>query len=489
MSAHFVSATAHSALPRVRAALAATAIAVLAPAGVGQSGKGALEAVRPQLEALLDHPAPVLRGEAALALATTGDEHYYPAILKMASDRAEAARLRAIVALGYLAAPGSDSFLGDLLLSPGSRDPARAAAAALALGLFPDDRPAPAVDRFLQRVNGGSYKRLHASLMALLGGYMQEPHPSRAPALLALLEDDANKDPTLHRLALLALAPLPGTLPRADLGTWLESRDDLDRLGALEALRHADAGLLGEHLDVVESLAARDRSPRVRAAALTLLTEQRQLSSLELGVRALRSRYPEEVEAGVRAAAELGGGAIRSAMEARILDASKPELQAVMLRAYRSSTSTEFVDECLRLAADARTAEPVRVQAVALAARSGDRKSRAMLRRLFKEAEESGNLTILAHSMNKLDPTLIPLDRIYPPTTSTGFRLLPMRMAALFATGHAGGGPLLLKALESPDISSKTKAELVRVLRLSLVPLLNQDVLAAVPRDLREALR
>lgn len=469
-------------------ALAIAAVSMLAAPAHGQAGKGALEAVRDELEALLHDEHPVLRGEAALALASTRDQRYYGAILELASDRARPARLRAIVALGYLGAPGSESFLGDLLLRPGRLESERPAAA-LALGLLPDHHAAPAVDQFLQRVNGGSYRRHHASLMALLGGFCQEPHPSRAQLLLSLLQDSANRAPEVHRVTMMALAPLPGTLAQADLSHWLDSRHDGDRLGALDAMRRAGATLEPDQIANVERMARLDRSPQVRAIALTLLTEQRQLSSLELGVRALRSTDPDEVAAGVLAAAKLGGGAIRTAMESHILSAAKPELQAVMLRSYGASTSTEFVDGCLRLAADRRTAEPVRVQAAALAARSGERKSRAMLRRLFSEAEEPANVAILAVAMKQLDPSLIALDKIYPPATSSDFQLLPVRMAALFATGHPGGGPLLVKALESKDLTPATKAELVRALRLSLVPAHDADVLAALPRELREAIQ
>jgi hypothetical protein len=131
----------------------------------------------------------------------------------------------------------------------------------------------------------------------------------------------------------------------------------------------------------------------------------------------------------------------------------------------------------------------VRVQAAALAARSGERKSRAMLRRLFTEAEDTTNLHALARAMQDLDPSLVALDRIFPPATSTDLRLLPLRMSALFATGHPGSGPLLQQALASADISPQTKAELLRALRFALTPPLHQDALANLPVALRDVLQ
>ena len=130
-----------------------------------------LATVKEPLTDLLAHADPVVRGEAALAVAATGDLQYYPAILAIARDRAPKARLRGILALGYLAAPGAEFFLGEVLLkSKGSRRGPEPAAAALALGLLPDEHPAPAIDTYLRQVRGGSYRKHRQTLAALLLG-------------------------------------------------------------------------------------------------------------------------------------------------------------------------------------------------------------------------------------------------------------------------------------------------------------------------------
>lgn len=484
MPAQFVSANAHC-QPRALVA-AGLAVAALCPRALPQPGTAARDTVQTELEALLQDSDPTLRGEAALALATTKDPRYHTRIRAIAKDRREAARLRGLVALGVLGAPGAETLLGDVLLRPGRETPDRSAAA-LGLGLLPDSFPAPAIERYLNRVDGGSYRKHHDTLTSLLVGFSIAPHPSRAPSLVALLEDDANRDPDVHRLALRALAHVPGGLPDTDLAEWLTSRHESARLGMLEALLSAQRDLTPDELSKIEVAAVKDRSPRVRAAALRVLTQQRKLSSLQLGMVALRSTHTEEAAAGVENARRLGGGTIRVAMESQILHTTRPDLQAAMLRAYDASSNEEFIDGCLRLAEDRRSAESVRVHAAALAARSGERKSRAALRRLFVEAEDAANLRVLARAILALDPSLIGSDRVFPAATSTDLRLLPVRMEALLSAGYPGAGALLREALTSDDLRANTKALLVRALRMALLRDEDARLLAALPPSVQAA--
>ena len=468
-----------------RRLLVAGAALLAVAAAPGQQPTPALLAVEPELQSLLSHRDPVLRGEAALALGQTQQARYYDAIREVATDRERPARLRAILGLGYLAAPGAESFLGNTLER--AEDEAERAAAAMALGLLPDGEPVPAVDRFLAMIRGSSYRRHRATLTGLLFGLSQRPHPSRADGLRFLLADSSNRDAALRRLVVNTIVP-ERSLDEVEVTGWLESREALERLAGIENLQRGSFELTNDTVEAVEALAHRDRHPQVRAAALDLLTRHRLLSGLPIGERALRSDDPTEAAAGVRAARLLGGGKIRATMEQRILEEGSPVLQAAMLAAYEAPASADLVEACLTLATDRRRDEVVRVAAASLCARSMDRRARPALRGLFVEAEHTASLIELAAAMHALDPGLIALDRIYPPASATDERLLPGRMEALLRAGHAGAGTLLQRALRDPRIDRRTLAELVRALRRSASPPVDPSYVELLPRALREIL-
>jgi len=482
MSAQFASTT-----RRLRPASATWLALALAWPAQAQGVTPALETLRGDLEVLLSDRNPSIRGEAALALAATGDSKYHSAIREITRDRSRAARLKGIVALGVLGSPGAETVLGELLLAPGPPSPDRDAAA-LSLGLLPDSFPVPAIERYFNRVDGGSYRKNHDTLSSMLVGLSLAPHPSRVPTLARLLDDAANRDPRLRRLAMLALAANPDALPQIETAEWLGSKHEDERLGALEAIEATGEDPGQEAIKLIGRTARRDRSPRVRAAALRVLTRLRHPDSLELSVVAIGSRHVEEVAAGVDTARRLGGGTIRMAMEDQILHAKRADLQAAMLAEYDASANPEFVTGCLRLAEDRRTAEAVRVQAASLAARSGERKSGGTIRELFAQAKDVANLRALAAAAHTLDPSLISLDRVFPPTSGDDLRLLAARTEALLAARHPGAPGLLKEALGSELLQTGTRAQLLRALRRVALGHLDAEVSRALPKALGAAI-
>ncbi|MEM7202153.1 MAG: HEAT repeat domain-containing protein [Planctomycetota bacterium] len=490
MSAHPCCTTAHFRRAAWVAAWACLLIAVLpaqAPDDEAEAPSAALQALREELELLVRDPDPLVRGEAALGLSLGRDPKHYPAILKVASDRAPEARLRGIVALGYLAAPGAEAFLGKVLLDSGRPEHERAAAA-MALGLLPDDHSTPALDEYLLSVRGGSYRRHRGVLAALLSGMVREPHPSKAQAVMQLLLDQANREQELRRLGSRLLEHTPSALGFGELRDWLRSSDATDRLAAIEALRLRPEPWPAALADMVMTCAKDDRDSRVRAVALAALTDVRDLAALELGARALRSRSPSEVAAGVRAARRLGGGALRTAMEARIMATRSAELQAAMLRAYGSSASERFTRACLQIAGDQARPLTVRVEAAALVGRSGDGRAGAALAALFETCEDARQLEVLAAAVRRLDPALVDGARIHPPATARDVRLLPTRLEALLRSGHPLAVPLLATAVLSDTGSPRSRANLIAAWRRAASQQLPSDLLEQIPAPLRQVL-
>ena len=77
--------------------------------GPGHEGPKWMAPLLAEAEELLHHRSPELRGEAAMILASSGIRRHHPAILELARDGHPDARLRGILALGILGAPGSEA--------------------------------------------------------------------------------------------------------------------------------------------------------------------------------------------------------------------------------------------------------------------------------------------------------------------------------------------------------------------------------------------
>ena len=498
MSAHRSCENAHSpgspsarAVGGIRPALGAL-LAALAVAGSALPQAPGLQP-GPQLERefteLLHHDDPVVRGEAALALASTGDLQHYDAILEVARDPAPQAELRGILAVGYLAAPGAEAFLGEVLTESSRRDRARSVAA-LAIGLLPEPHDAAAIDAYLRRVQGASYRQHRDTLAALLLGLAKTAHPSRVAAVYALLEDAANREPVLRRLAIEVLARVPGSMTLEQADRLLHSDQVVERLGVLIALRQGIAEPSAACLTEVADLARHDRDSQVRAAALRLLTKKRHLAALDIVPHALRSGEPDEAAAGVEAALHLGGGALRLATEDYILAARSPAAQARMLGVYGTSRSTPFLDGCLRLAASDETDERVRIAATALSARCGDPRIAPVARALFVAARTPDDLLVLAGALRQLDALDTVVGGIYPPGSPNESRIWPQRLRALLAVEYPRALSLLEDSLRRNRKNAGRQAELLRAFRSAALPSLTaaETLRAAGPSVLLDLL-
>lgn len=473
--------TAHSACAIARWIHSTTAALLIAVPAVCQA-PSAVRRVEPSLVELLHHRDPVLRGEAAMALAHGGGPAHYADLQTVAADRKREARLRGILALGILAAPGAESYLSDLLRRTHWRDPERAAAA-LALGLIPADASEGAIRSFLRRVGESSYRRHRGAIAALLLGIGEAPDAAHDAALRGLIGDRSNREPELRRLALRALRH-----PSADEALhWLDSRHESERLGALEALA-GFTELREQETERIRTAALGDRSAAVRATALRLLSAHRHPDGLELARQALLRPHPREVAAAVATTRRLAGGEIRSQMEAQILRTPRAELQAAMLAAYDLPASRGFAETCLELAADERAPHLVRVYAATVAARSEDRRAGSTLRELFFESTGGDELRALARATRDLDHALLDLDRVFPPASTRDAELLPPRIEALLAVQYPGAVEALASAMASPTVDDNTRRALVVGLRRTLAPRLPADLLELLPQELRHTL-
>ncbi len=431
----------------------------------GVVAQDAAPPVEASIAAMLAHDDGEVRGEAALALAVSGDSRHYPRLLALARHRDPQAAVRALVALGELGTAGAESLLGDVLLRPG-HSVARRAAAAYALAILPDDRGARAVDGFLRRISGGGHRRHREPLAALLHGIARRGDASRAPALERLLGDKSYRDPLLRRLTLRAWAACDGRA--LDLRQWLRAEAEHDRLGALEAVLRRPQALTAEVAPLVLALATDDPSPEVRGTALRALTAARAPAALVAAQHALKSTAPVEVAAAVAAVRAFGAQVARRDLLLRALQHPTERVQQAMLAAHDRGRAlpTDLSDACLQVARDRRNSGAVRSAAAALAARTGDREAVITLQELFLELEESHSLTRAAAGLALLAPrTALPTD-LDAPATASDRRLQAVRIEALLRARHPQGGARLVAALQDERLGAGERARLLRAWRL-----------------------
>lgn len=478
--------TAHA--PRVRARrwlVAATAVVAIGRA----SAQRERESIPVEFEALLARlvadPEPSLRGEAALGLALTGNPRYHADLRRVAQDRAPAARVRGIVALGILAAPGAEAELGAILLDSAADDPARHAAA-FGLAMLPDEQPAVAIDRYLAAISGGSYKRHRDTLAAWLLGLGDAPHPSRMTAVRALIADEANKDPGLHLLAYRALCASDADVE--DLTeSLLDSPDGSLRHYALARLDEAPSRVVRGHLDRIRASTG-DEDARVRSRALGLLVRLRCVEVFDRIPRALGSRHPEDVAAGVAASLTLEGGGVRTSLERRALGAARPEIRTAMLDAWRGRPSPAFVDGCLGIASDTRQPTPLRVAAAAIVASNADARIVPVLRHLVELPQPVDSLMRSYRALQRLDAADDLAARIVP-TGTDSFDPFPIRLAALLGVGHVGAFDAMARSLLDDRLTATFRSELLAAWRRTVMSRLADEELAALPSSLAELLR
>lgn len=457
--------------------------------GRGEEAPVWLQPLVAEAQMLLDHSAPELRGEAALVLASSGMQRYHPAIIKVARDHHPEARIRGILALGILAAPGAEALLGEVLVAATTRVEPVSMAAALALGLLPEGHPAHAADEYLSRFRRSNYRRQRDVLASMLVGLSTGVRQSKATALRVLLEDAAINDGELRSLIVHVLLPVPDGLDDEEVEGLLNSTREEERRAVLRALLRSERKLPAEHLERVQRLAARDRSARVRAAALEYLTFHRHLSALELSARALDSRDPDEVAAAVHAAVSLGGGALATALEPRILKEESPEIQVAMLAAFGGRHSEEFQRGCTELAVDRSRPLAVRAHAAAIAAGMGDKTVASALRRMFLDAEDPEILALVTSALEQIAPGTPLVADIHPPDSPEDLERLHVRLRALVIAQHPEAFSLLRNTLRDRDVDPGTKADLLRAWRLGAWTLLDPEHTASLPEALAKLLR
>ena len=456
---------------------------ILAPLLLG----GALGAQIPDpallaIEPILRAESAELRGEAALALASTGEERHYQAVLALASDPEPAARQRALLALGYLGRPGPEALLRRIL-TKAPRDSVDRLSAAIALGLLPDEPRLYAIDEFFERASGASQKRVNDEFICLLLGMAQRPHPLRQTILEEYLEDDTYRDDDILALVITALART-GTRPTAALIGQLSSENNRITEAVLRGLAQPDITCTEDERREIIRLAKFHRSDRVRSAALDLLTYRRDAEALELASEAIADNSSKVAAAAVRAILKLGGGTMREQAAQTILETRDPKRQAEMLRAKSSPHRKEFVDACLSLATDTRQDLLVRICAAKIAAEAGHHQIAPVLRRLFLEAQDLSAMSIAASALQELDSDLDNL----PTKTIEDLAQLQNRLRALLGAGHKGGTDNLLRILDPKKAGGDYRLEAVRAYRLTRLEPLTRGRGESLPPVLKEIL-
>ncbi len=425
-------------------------------------------AVQAEVTLLLDHTNPEMRGEAALALAVhSPDQSFYSKILAMAQDREAAARHRAILAVGLLGSPGADVFLGDLLTRSPTGSVERLLAA-LALGMLPEAASAPARDEFLHRIQGGSIKRHRDAMAAMLVGLSSGAHPSKMQAMRELLGDAAIKDLGIRRLLIRVLAGVPSPENTRLLVRAVDASTAEVSISALQALTDPRCRLDNDAMQQIHRLARRSGNPGVRAAALDVLVSRRQAAALDLAPKAIGSKYPSMIGAGVRAALSLGGGSLRKELDNSTLLRRDPLQQAMMLEVSRGPHAREFLLRISEIAKRKDARMELRVQAAAVVAAAGWKSIVPTLSNLFLVAEQPRHLHTLAECLQKLDVDLTA--KVYPPTSLETAHRLPARLRALIAAGNTNAVAAVSKALKSKDVAQETKLEMLRAYRLANQP-------------------
>lgn len=399
----------------------------------------------------LQHPDPVVRGEAALIVAASRNPQFQTALLAVAKDSDEAAQLRGILALGLHASPGLASVLGDLLGDPATRTKAPGIAAAFALGSLPPDNAPTVVNQLLTSFLQSSLKRQRDVMLALLSGMHRHEQSLQLTPLHRLYEEEANRDPEVRAALLLVLLPIDPTFDATALRRILERGSDAERSTVVAYLAQNPSPAENELLPTFERLAVQSNHPRLRADALAMLTRLRHLPALEIAAKALRSKDPVEVAQGMRSALVIGGSAMRRALERHLCEEKDADLQAAMLRAWCAPPSIELADLCARLATDRQKPATLREAAALTLMRSDAARAAPLVRDLFRETDHPEMLGELAAAVMRCEGGAAQLGRLLQ--GSTDLRLHPARWRALLSSGHPEAIRQLLERLHDHKLS------------------------------------
>lgn len=425
---------------------------------------------------------PAVRGEAALVLAASGDDHAYPLVLGVAEAEASDASLRGILALGYLATPGTAASLERLLEAENGKSTPRALCAAFALASLPGEQGDLAINQLLSRMTERSWKRQGDLLLAVLAALVDRGPDAQRAVLLRLFDDASMRDPALRAAVLAALAEIPGATTDKQLHAALASPSAELRAAALAALATKDA-FDRDWLAVATQLAQRDESPIVRANALLVLTNARHLPALDLAAKALRSDDVRLVAQAVRTGQHLGGEPMRRTLERQFAHLATPA-QIALLEEIATPVSAEFATECREVVPDAARDEGVRTAALLLLARNGEKDLGDELAAAFARATDPQLHHRLARAYGHAidgDPKAL-LDAVAVDSAAAAGRL-----AALLHAGSAGASRFCIERLRRTDLPPGPGAVL-RALRRSRLPQLGETARRIVPEPVRSLL-
>lgn len=430
---------------------------------------------------LLADPAPRVRGEAALVLAAGRGGADLEAIRRVANEPEAESSHRALVALGILAAPGTSQLLVPLLPEPGARVDDRAVVAGFALALLPDEQGSAELARVLVRTRQGSFRRQQPLLHALALGSSLRTGTMHAGALEQLLRDTALKDPSVRSLLLLSLARVEGMPADADLTAALASASPEERVAALRILLQRAAPVV--QLDTVLRLQERDPDPAVRAGALAVLTRLRHAEALERAARSLRATEAGERAQAVRTMLQLGGGALRGAVESAIRAETDPAQATAMLLAWRGAPSAAMSAWCREAALDARRPAGLRTACALVALDQAGEELGSVLTTGLLECTESAPREAAAMALRRRGGD-IDLDAMAPADALHAERSGRV-VGALLRAGHPQAAPHALRLLANPQAGPALRAAVLTAVRTALLPWLDAG---SGPEPLRSAL-
>ncbi|MCR9245467.1 MAG: hypothetical protein NXI31_10575 [bacterium] len=395
----------------------------------------------------LHHEDPIVRGEAALVVATASRVHHHRRLLEIARDRHPEARRRGLLALGFQATAGVAIELEEILASQSRRTELDGLCAAFALGSLPPEHAPGVTSRVLTSFADSNWKRQGPVLTAMLCGLARHEDHGQGAALEQLFDVRANRDPELRAL-LLELILATSTPDQETTLERLDQSSTAERLALLRWLASTTTKFDAALVKPIARIQRKAPQAEVRAAALAVLSRLRHPPAIELAVSALRSRHAVEVEQGMRSALSIGGSSMRLALDRHVRETESPRLKAAMLRSWAAPPTRELLDQCAKLATDREQPLELRVAAATTLSRADQRRASPVLRDLVRSTNQNDYLRTLSRTLVAHASPLPPLSRLLPePAALTG---LGGHWCALLAASHPEAMRRLLQTLANP---------------------------------------
>jgi HEAT repeat protein len=415
-----------------RAASACILVAAVAPAQTPDTPSLETQMVE-AAERLCRASDPTVRGEAALVLAGHGDTKHHPLLLTIAKDTAQEARLRGLLALGLLGAPGCEHVLREQIEASSTRPQPEGVTAAFALGRLPDAHAPALVSDQLGRVLGASFKRPHEGRLALVLGLTTHAAQAQRLALLQLLDSASLRELDLRIAVLQALARIPNGLDRDRWSALMAKGSAEERRAVLQCTPRLACA--AELQPLAADLCSRDADPGVRAQALAALTQLRHPRTLDLARKALASTDPEEAGQAVRSLWLLGGSSVADELGAALRSAPAITLAAMLTEcaAPMNEPTQAFVQ---KLAKDRASGSALRAAAALALGRAQVPAAAPLLRDAFVATQDAALLRLLAPVLLHIDSAVPSLDRLHQGSSATELALQPERLTALLLAGH-----------------------------------------------------